>query len=159
MSDDCERRLSSAIFAHMNMIATGILDALGDESMLNAIFRPGLKHQFDLFTKVHGGKGSNNLEEAVELINKYGHDCKLHKVEPKEDAPELMEIVAVYEDEHLVEDDRKRAVTNFGARTALSECAFLLLSWGILNDDYDVIMRLYEGDDKLLHARLYVVKK
>ncbi|GEM_PF-5219932 len=157
--EECERRIASAIFGHVNMLVSGLLDAFGDPSLIGITLKYGLKRQFPLLTKLHNLKYPETLEEAVEVINKFGHYCKLKRVEPKEDAPEHVKIAAVFED---VQEDKtfvERAAENFGAKTNISECVFLLLSRIVNSDKYDYVLRTFEGEDGFIHARVYVIEK
>ena len=157
--EDCDRRLASAIFAHVNMFVSGLIDVLGDPALIGAIFKLGLKKQFPLLVRLIKREFPKTLDEAVEIINEFGHYCRLNRVEPKEDAPKHVNIVAVFEDDQLDESFVIRAKENFGAHTNFSECVFLLMSYIVNTDNLDYVLRTYEDDKGFIRARLYVVER
>ncbi len=142
--DECEERMISAIFGHINMVATGVLEVLGDIEMLPTILRPALKKQFPLLLKIHNAEEPKSIEEVIEFINSHSEGCRLKLVDmPVE---EDYDVVAIVEDEILLDRCLKRARENFGAKTSISECMLILLSWSSLSDEYDLLFRTYEKD-------------
>jgi len=144
--EECNDRIVQAVYAHVNMIASGILEALGEDT-LSAVLNIVLRNQRPNVVKAEGLERPKEIDRAIEIVNKAVDNSRIFKVYEDEETVHI-------EDEMFDKEAIRRARENFGAFTNFTEAILLFYSRALVTG-YKVKAKLLDGG----RMRVIVYKK